>query len=106
MRSKSLAASAILAALSICTVDFAAGIVAPGVFGGEARAVVGRPLTPLSYAGVARRTTRRVVRRTAYRVNALPPGCIYGPYYGGNYYNCAGTYYEKSGNVYIQVVIE
>ena len=27
--------------------------------------VIGRPLTPLSYAGAARRTTRRVVRRTA-----------------------------------------
>ena len=29
--------------------------------GSDARAVVGRPLTPVSYAGVARRTTRRVV---------------------------------------------
>lgn len=29
---------------------------------GEAMAVIGRPLTPMSYAGVARRT----VRRTAY----------------------------------------
>jgi hypothetical protein len=27
----------------------------------EADAVVGRPLTPMSYAGVARRTTRRTV---------------------------------------------
>jgi Na+/proline symporter len=25
----------------------------------EARAIIGRPLTPMSYAGVARRTTRR-----------------------------------------------
>jgi hypothetical protein len=31
----------------------------PGVTGAEAR--IGRPLTPLSYAGVARRTTRRAV---------------------------------------------
>ena len=31
----------------------------PGLTGAEAR--VGRPLTPLSYAGVARRTTRRAV---------------------------------------------
>ena len=29
----------------------------------SAHAVVGRPLTPVSYAGVARRTSRRVVRR-------------------------------------------
>ena len=28
--------------------------------------VIGRPLTPLSVAGVARRTTRRTVRRVAY----------------------------------------
>ncbi|HEX8115052.1 MAG TPA: hypothetical protein VF516_45300, partial [Kofleriaceae bacterium] len=27
--------------------------------GGDAHAVIGRPLTPMSYAGVARRTTRR-----------------------------------------------
>lgn len=32
----------------------------------EARAVVGRPLTPVSYAGVARRTTRRGVAAGAY----------------------------------------
>jgi hypothetical protein len=31
----------------------------------EAHAVVGRPLTPVSVAGVARRTTRRTVRRCA-----------------------------------------
>jgi hypothetical protein len=30
----------------------------------SADARVGRPLTPMSYAGVARRTTRRTVRRT------------------------------------------
>jgi hypothetical protein len=27
----------------------------------EANAIIGRPLTPMSYAGVARRTTRRAV---------------------------------------------
>jgi hypothetical protein len=32
-----------------------------GVFVSTAQAVVGRPLTPVSYAGVARRTTRRSV---------------------------------------------
>lgn len=30
-------------------------------FVGQANAVIGRPLTPVSYAGVARRTTRRAV---------------------------------------------
>lgn len=28
-----------------------------------AQAIIGRPLTPLSYAGMARRTARRVARR-------------------------------------------
>jgi hypothetical protein len=37
------------------------------VFGiGSAQARIGRPLTPISYAGVARRTTRRAVRRSCY----------------------------------------
>jgi len=31
----------------------------------EAQAVVGRPLTPVSVAGVSRRTSRRAVRRCA-----------------------------------------
>jgi hypothetical protein len=34
----------------------------------EAQAIIGRPLTPMSYAGVARRTTRRTVRRCAVGV--------------------------------------
>jgi len=71
-----------------------------------AEARIGRPLTPLSYAGVARRTTRRVVRRTAVRISTLPRGCVYGPYYGAYYYNCGGVYYAKSGTVYVQVIIE
>jgi hypothetical protein len=37
----------------------------------EADARIGRPLTPLSYAGVARRTTRRAVRRNVYT-----PACV------------------------------
>jgi hypothetical protein len=71
-----------------------------------AQARIGHPLTPLSYAGVARRTARRVVRRTAYRLNALPVGCVYGVYSGGNYYYCAGVYYQASGGVYVQVVFD
>jgi hypothetical protein len=37
----------------------------------HAEARVGRPLTPLSYAGVARRTTRRAVA-----VGAATSGCV------------------------------
>jgi hypothetical protein len=38
----------------------------------EANAVIGRPLTPGSVAGVARRTTRRTVRRNVYYGAARP----------------------------------
>lgn len=72
----------------------------------DAKARVGRPLTPLSYAGVARRSTRRAVRRTAVQLSVLPSGCAYGPYFGAYYYNCGGQYYEKTGNTYVQVVFE
>jgi hypothetical protein len=41
----------------------------------EANARIGRPLTPLSYAGVARRTTRRVVRRNTVGVG-VGVGCV------------------------------
>ncbi|EJC81454.1 hypothetical protein Rleg4DRAFT_3134 [Rhizobium leguminosarum bv. trifolii WSM2297] len=75
-------------------------------FATPAGAVIGRPLTPLSYAGVARRTTRRVVTRTATTIAVLPSGCLYGSYYGGYYYRCGGLYYAKSGSVYVQVIVQ
>lgn len=66
----------------------------------DAGAVVGRPLTPMSYAGVARRSSRRVARRTASRYSAaaattytaLPAGC--GPITPDGYYVCGGSYYR------------
>jgi hypothetical protein len=50
-----------------------------GAFVSTAEARIGRPLTPMSYAGVARRTTRRAVAvgaaaGAAYRYPA--PGCV------------------------------
>lgn len=82
----------------------------------EAQAVIGRPLTPVSYAGVARRTVRRgayyggaavattavvgtaavattaAVAHSAY-IYSLPGGCstYYSPY---TYYHCGSTYYR------------
>ena len=63
--------------------------VAQGPALSAARAVIGRPLTPMSYAGVARRTTRRTAyagaayagaaAANAYAYAAPPP-----PAYGGN----------------------
>jgi hypothetical protein len=47
--------------------------------GTEAHAIIGRPLTPMSYAGVARRTTRRAAYVGA---GAAAAGAAYGGYYG------------------------
>ncbi len=68
----------------------------------DAEARVGRPLTPVSVAGVARRTTRRAIRRGAY-IGAIPAGCPYGSYYGYSLYYCGGTYYQRSGSGYVVV---
>jgi hypothetical protein len=68
----------------------------------DAEARVGRPATPGSVAGVARRTTRRVIRRGAY-IGAIPAGCPYGSYYGYSLYYCGGAYYQRSGGGYVVV---
>ncbi len=49
----------------VASVLLAAGLMSPpGFFVAPAEAVIGRPLTPMSGAGVARRTTRRTVYAT------------------------------------------
>jgi hypothetical protein len=46
---------------------------------GEAQAIIGRPLTPFSFAGVARRTTRRAVYGGAYGGYGYGGGYGYAP---------------------------
>jgi hypothetical protein len=60
-------------------------------------AVVGRPLTPVSYAGVARRTARRTTyaaaattAATAATMTALPAGCVF----AGGIYTCGAVRYR------------
>ena len=75
---------------------------------GDALAVVGRPLTPVSYAGVARRTTRRAVygtaavagsaAYTAAAMTALPYGCAVGVPCGGTIYR---PVYQGTTVVYV-----
>lgn len=67
--------------LTVALLAFGAGlfwhggtVVKNGMFSG-AQARVGRPLTPMSYAGVARRTTRRAV---AVGAAAGAAGAYYG----------------------------
>lgn len=76
----------------------------------QAEAVIGRPLTPMSYGGMARRTSRRTARRTSARWSAadaaystaLPPGCAM----AGGVYSCGGgvayqPYYQGPNVVYV-----
>ena len=54
-----------------------------GLFVTKAHAIIGRPATPMGYAGVARRTTRRAYGAAAYGAPvvaapayAAPGGCV------------------------------
>ena len=84
----------------------AADMVADGLVVMDAEARVGRPATPASVAGVARRTTRRVVRRTAVYAATLPAGCQTILVEGATLYQCGGTYYQASGSQYEVVQIQ
>ena len=99
-----LAAAAVLFAIGAPGEQVPKGASIAGSLGlvSTAHARVGRPLTPLSYAGVARRTTRRAIRRGAY-IASIPKGCAYGTYYGYSLYYCGGVYYQRSGSGYVIV---
>mgnify|MGYP000339025589 CR=1 FL=1 len=89
----------------------AVGTVADGLFNSNlvtqrAEAVVGRPATPVSAAGTARRTTRQVIRRSTIYVASLPGGCSTVIIEGVSLYSCGGTYYEPYGNQYVVVYVE
>lgn len=71
----------------------------------EAMAKVGRPHTPRSVAGVARRTARRTVRRTSVYVARLPAGCAKVSVNGASYWHCGATYYQHTGTKYVVVHI-
>jgi hypothetical protein len=76
-----------------------------GSFVSEAQAIVGRPATPGSVAGVARRTTRRVIRRSTIYVAALPASCIRTTVNGVVVWGCGGVYYQPYGGRYVVVYI-
>ena len=72
---------AILAGLGLFSVD-EASLLTSGPSVTSAHAIIGRPATPMSYAGVARRTTRRAYGAAAYGAAvaapayAAPGGCV------------------------------
>jgi len=72
----------------------------------DAEARIGRPLTPVSYAGVARRTRRRTFRRTAIYVAALPMGCTNVTFNGTLLHQCGVTYYQPYNGQYVVVEVD
>jgi hypothetical protein len=93
-------------AVPLVGLDFVPGDFAvPGVVINDAHAIVGRPLTPVSVAGVARRTTRRMIYATNVYVATLPPSCTTIVIEGTTLQQCGGTYYQQSGTQYVVVNI-
>jgi hypothetical protein len=78
----------------------------PGFIVAQAQARVGRPVTPGSVAGVARRTTRRTIRRTSMYVTALPAGCAKTSVGGAVVWRCGGAYYQSAGGRYVVVNVD
>jgi hypothetical protein len=71
----------------------------------DADARVGRPLTPISVAGVARRTARRRIRHTAVYVATLPRGCTTIIMDGVTMQQCGTTYYQSHGSQWVVVTV-
>lgn len=72
----------------------------------EAEARFGRPMTPVSVAGVARRTTRRTIRRSTIYAATLPVGCTTVVIEGTTLQQCGGTYYQPYNNQYVVVYVD
>ena len=89
----------------------AAGLLVDGGFHNgivvrEAQARIGRPATPGSVAGVARRTTRRRIRRSTIYIATLPRGCTTVNIDGTMLSLCGGTYYQPHNGQYVVVYVD
>lgn len=82
------------------------GVVPGGMLVREAQAVVGRPLTPVSVAGVARRTTRRTIVATSMYVATLPTACTVVVIEGTTLHQCGATYYKPYGTQFVVVNVQ
>ena len=132
---KQIALKVVLATaiLSLWSLDFSSETPHMPVLAKQAQAVIGRPLTPGSAAGVARRTTRRAVYATNASqqqqaqqqqeaqaqqqaasalpkgtvVSALPSGCSSVTVDGISVFSCGGTMYQPKfqGNQLVYVVM-
>lgn len=104
--------------LSVCFLT-GVGMLTPGSFlVKDAEARLGRPVSPGSVAGVARRTTRRHERRHHYQhhhrriavgsyVAVMPSYCSSVRRHGSRYYICDNVYYRPyyEGNDVVYIVV-
>jgi len=97
LRTVAIACSLVAAAMVID------GWVPGGMIIKDAEARFGRPVTPVSVAGVARRTTRRTIRRTSVYVATLPRSCTTVVVEGATLHQCGSTYYQAHNNQYVIV---
>jgi hypothetical protein len=102
---KYLSAAALIAAFLVIHGWLGSQFIPAGSIVSSAEARVGRPLTPRSVAGVARRTTRRVVRRSTIYVATLPRACVTTSVNGMTVWRCGGTYYQSYGGRYVVVYV-
>jgi hypothetical protein len=102
LRNRVIFALSLLTFLEVDPVSF----VTNGSLVPDASARVGRPATARSVAGVARRTTRRTLRRSAIYLSSLPAGCARITVYGTLVWRCGGSYYQSSGSRYVVVYVD
>lgn len=103
---KSIAKTTVIASVTLLSTWVSDLSLVEGLVFSEAEARIGRPLTPLSYAGVARRTTRRMIYATSVYVSTLPRGCTTVIIDGTSLYQCGTTYYRASGTQYVIVQVQ
>jgi hypothetical protein len=77
-----------------------------GIIINDAQARVGRPMTPASVGGVARRTTRRSIRRSTVYVATLPKNCTTVVIDGTKLSQCGTTYYQSHSGQYAVVYVD
>lgn len=66
-----------------------------------AHSLIRRPWAPGSVDGVARRTPRRVVRRSTICASTLQKGCTAISLSGVTYLRCGTTYYQPRNGQYV-----
>ena len=87
-------------ALAIISADLT-GLIPFGSPTNDAQARLGRPWTPISAAGVIRRT----VRRSAIYIASLPANCVRVSVNGVVVWQCGATYYQPYKGRYVVVYV-